>query len=170
MLTIGDPLPAFTLLAVDIDSPGQADAAPAFRQFNQDSFPGQWKVLLCWPAEPANLCPTEVKLYGELVEALAQRHSVLLGVSIASAFQQLAERREQGQKFAWLADAKGELCGALGILQADSGDALRALFIFDPDNRLRHVSVNDPAVGRNPQETLRILDALQSIELWPHGT
>lgn len=169
MLTIGDTLPAFSLFAVDIDTPAHADAAPAFKHLNQDSFPGQWKVLLCWPREPASLCPTEIKLYGELVEALTQRNSVLLGVSIASAFEQLAERHEQGLKFAWLADAKGELCDALGIRQAHSGEASRALFIVDPDNRLRHVSVNDPAVGRNPQETLRILDTLQSVELWPQS-
>ncbi|MBR9818603.1 MAG: redoxin domain-containing protein, partial [Rhodospirillales bacterium] len=69
--------------------------------------------------------------------------------------------------FVWLADEKKELSNALGVLAKGEGVALRATFIIDPDNIIRHVQVNDLSVGRNPQEALRILDALQTDELCP---
>ena len=69
--------------------------------------------------------------------------------------------------FPWLADIKKELANNLGILDQNSGVALRATFIVDPNNIIRHVSVNDGKVGRNPNEILRVLDALQTDELCP---
>ena len=66
-----------------------------------------------------------------------------------------------------LADIKRELSPALGILDKTDGVALRATFIVDPEGIIRFVSVNDLSVGRNPQEVLRVLDALQTDELCP---
>ena len=68
--------------------------------------------------------------------------------------------------FPMLADTKRELSEALGVLHRD-GVALRATFIVDPDHIIRHVSVNDLSVGRNVDEVLRVLDALQTDELCP---
>jgi peroxiredoxin (alkyl hydroperoxide reductase subunit C) len=59
------------------------------------------------------------------------------------------------------------LCAALGILDPKEGVAQRATFVVDPENVIRFVSVNDLSVGRNPQEVLRVLDALQTDELCP---
>ena len=66
-----------------------------------------------------------------------------------------------------LADTKRELASSLGILTKDEGVALRATFLVDPDGIIRHVSVNDLSVGRNVDEVLRVLDALQTDELCP---
>jgi peroxiredoxin (alkyl hydroperoxide reductase subunit C) len=66
-----------------------------------------------------------------------------------------------------LADIKRELSAALGVLHPEEGVALRATFIVDPEGVVRFVSVNDLSVGRNPQEVLRVLDALQTDELCP---
>jgi peroxiredoxin (alkyl hydroperoxide reductase subunit C) len=66
-----------------------------------------------------------------------------------------------------LADIKRELSTALGILDKQEGVALRATFVVDPRGVIRFVSVNDLNVGRNPQEVLRVLDALQTDELCP---
>jgi peroxiredoxin (alkyl hydroperoxide reductase subunit C) len=66
-----------------------------------------------------------------------------------------------------LADLKRELSQALGILDRSEGCCLRATFIVDPEGVIRFVSVNDLSVGRNPQEVLRVLDALQTDELCP---
>ncbi|HCI48054.1 MAG TPA: alkyl hydroperoxide reductase, partial [Rhodospirillaceae bacterium] len=66
--------------------------------------------------------------------------------------------------FPMLSDIKRELSAALGILDADEGVSMRATYILDPDNRIRHVSVYDLNVGRNPAEVLRTLDALQTDE------
>ncbi len=59
------------------------------------------------------------------------------------------------------------LVEALGILHPEEGVAYRATFIIDPDNVIQHVTVNSLNVGRNPAETLRVLDALQIDELCP---
>ena len=69
--------------------------------------------------------------------------------------------------FPMLADVKRELTTALGILDAEAGVAQRATYIVDPEGIIRFVSVNDLSVGRNPQEVLRVLDALQTDELCP---
>src|SRR5262249_50503941 len=69
--------------------------------------------------------------------------------------------------FSMLADIKRELSAALGVLDKNEGVALRATFIVDPEGVIRFVSVNDLSVGRNPQEVLRVLDALQTDELCP---
>jgi peroxiredoxin (alkyl hydroperoxide reductase subunit C) len=66
-----------------------------------------------------------------------------------------------------LADTKRELAGALGILHKQDGVALRATFIVDPEGVIRWASVNDLSVGRNVDEVLRVLDALQTDELCP---
>ena len=81
----------------------------------------------------------------------------------------LAQSDEQlaGADFPWIADNKKELADALGILDRDEGVAFRATFIVDPDNVIQHVTVNGLNVGRNPAETLRVLDALQTDELCP---
>jgi peroxiredoxin (alkyl hydroperoxide reductase subunit C) len=66
-----------------------------------------------------------------------------------------------------LSDIKHELVNALGILDQEAGVALRATFIVDPTGIIQHVSVNGLDVGRNPNETLRLLDAFQTGELCP---
>ena len=68
-----------------------------------------------------------------------------------------------------MADVKRELCTELGILCKNSGVAQRALFILDPENIIRFVMVTDSNVGRNPDEALRVLDALQTGELCQCG-
>jgi peroxiredoxin (alkyl hydroperoxide reductase subunit C) len=66
-----------------------------------------------------------------------------------------------------LADKKQELSKALDILHKGIGMCLRATFVVDPEGTIRFVSVNDLSVGRNPQEVLRVVDALQTDELCP---
>jgi peroxiredoxin (alkyl hydroperoxide reductase subunit C) len=66
-----------------------------------------------------------------------------------------------------IADVRRELSQALGVLDRREGVALRATFVVDPQGVIRFVSVNDLSVGRNPEEVLRVLDALQTDELCP---
>jgi peroxiredoxin (alkyl hydroperoxide reductase subunit C) len=66
-----------------------------------------------------------------------------------------------------LSDVKRELAASLGILDEDEGVAQRATFIVDPDDVVRFIYVTDLDVGRNPEEVLRVLDALQTGELCP---
>jgi peroxiredoxin (alkyl hydroperoxide reductase subunit C) len=95
----------------------------------------------------------------------------ILGGSTDSEFVHLAWRQNRADlkalPFPMLADIKRELTAALSSLDPAEGVAHRATFIVDPENVIRFVSVNDLSVGRNPQEGLRVLDALQTDELCP---
>ena len=95
----------------------------------------------------------------------------MLGASTDTHFVHLAWRRDHADlrhlSYPMLADTKRELATALGVLHKDDGVALRATFIVDPDGIIRHASVNDLSVGRNVDEVLRVLDALQTDELCP---
>jgi peroxiredoxin (alkyl hydroperoxide reductase subunit C) len=93
------------------------------------------------------------------------------GASTDSEFVHLAWRRQhpdlKNLPFPMLADIKRELASALGILDRKEGVALRATYIVDPEGIIRFASVHDLSVGRNVDEVLRTLDALQSDELCP---
>ena len=167
MLTVGNRLPEFDLQAtVDIEKP-----STAFTRINNESNPGKWLVLFAWPKDFTFICPTEIAAFGKLEREFADRDAQILGLSTDSEFVHLAWRQNNDDlrdlPFPMLADVKRELCQALGILDPAEGVALRATFIIDPDGVIQHVSVNGLDVGRNPQETLRILDALQTDELCP---
>jgi peroxiredoxin (alkyl hydroperoxide reductase subunit C) len=166
MLTIGDKLPELTL-------PVQqgVDALPAGETINLAETNGKWKILFYWPKDFTFVCPTEIVGYGELKGDFADRDAVLIGAStdtthVHFAWRKSDERLAQAD-FPWIADTKKELASALGILDPNEGVAYRATFIVDPDNVIQQVTVNGLNVGRNPQETLRVLDALQTDELCP---
>ena len=166
MLTVGDRIPAFDLNAVV-----SLDPDKAFHRINQASNPGKWKVLFFWPKDFTFVCPTEIAGFGKLNNDFNDRDAVIYGASIDSEFVHLAWRNNhpdlKNLPFPMLADIKRELSSALGVLDKAEGVALRATFIIDPEGIIRFVSVNDMNVGRNPEEVLRVLDALQTDELCP---
>ena len=166
MLTIGDKFPSFDLKAVV-----STDPKTAFKQLSDKSDVAKWKVVFFWPKDFTFVCPTEIAAFGKLNKAFAERDAVVYGVSTDSEFVHLAWRQNHADlkalPFAMLADIKRELSQSLGILDKAEGVCLRATFIVDPDGIIRFVSVNDLSVGRNPQEVLRVLDALQTDELCP---
>jgi len=166
MLTIGDKFPNFDLKAVV-----STDPKKAFTAINDASDEGKWKIVFFWPKDFTFVCPTEIAAFGKLNDEFNDRDAVVYGVSTDSEFVHLAWRQNHADlkslPFAMLADIKRELSTALGILDKQEGVALRATFIVDPEGVIRFVSVNDLSVGRNPQEVLRVLDALQTDELCP---
>ncbi len=166
MLTVGDKLPEFTV-------PVQqgVSALPAGETLSHDSFPGKWKVIFYWPKDFTFVCPTEIIGYGELAQDFADRDAVLIGASTDTSHVHFAWRKSDERlaacEFPWLADNNKVLANGLGIVHPTEGVAFRATFIVDPDNVIQHVTVNGLNVGRNPKETLRVLDALQTDELCP---
>jgi peroxiredoxin (alkyl hydroperoxide reductase subunit C) len=166
MLTVGDKLPSFALKGVVTTNP-----KTAFKDISETSYPGKWLVVFFWPKDFTFVCPTEIAAFGKLNGEFADRDAQVLGVSIDSEFVHLAWRQNHEDlndlPFPMLADIKRELSAALGVLDKNEGVALRATFIVDPDGIIRFASVNDLSVGRNPQEVLRVLDALQTDELCP---
>ena len=143
----------------------------AFIDITNESYPGKWKVVFFWPKDFTFVCPTEIAAFGKLNEDFADRDTQVLGFSTDTEFVHRAWRTHQEElrdlPIPMLADTKRELADALGILHKDEGVCLRATFIVDPEGIIRHVSVYDLNVGRNVQEVLRTLDALQTDELCP---
>ena len=166
MLRIGDTFPDFALTGVV-----STDPKTAFRDFTQASDAGKWKIVFFWPKDFTFVCPTEIAAFGKLNGEFNDRDAVVYGVSIDSEFVHLAWRQNHADlktlPFPMLADVKRELTGALGIIDPKAGVAQRATFIVDPEGIIRFVYVTDLDVGRNPQEVLRVLDALQTDELCP---
>ncbi|HVY93491.1 MAG TPA: peroxiredoxin [Bryobacteraceae bacterium] len=166
MLGVGDRFPQFSL-----DATVSTDPKSAFKTITDEDYKGKWKVYFFWPKDFTFVCPTEIAAFGKLNSDFADRDAQILGGSTDSEFVHLAWRTHHADlkdlPFPMLADIKRELCQALGILDRNAGVAQRATFVVDPEGIIRFVSVNDLSVGRNPQEVLRVLDALQTDELCP---
>src|SRR5512134_2560794 len=166
MLTVGERIPSFDLQAVV-----STDQEKAFARVTDQSDTGKWKVIFFWPKDFTFVCPTEIAAFGRLNREFNDRDAVIYGSSTDSEFVHLAWRRQhpdlKNLPFPMLADIKRELSAAFGILDRQEGVALRATFIVDPDGIIRFASVHDLSVGRNVEEVLRTLDALQSDELCP---
>src|SRR5262249_37765555 len=166
MLTIGDKFPSFDLKAVVATDPKKA-----FTEINDRSDERKWKVVFFWPKDFTFVCPTEIAAFGKLNDDFNDRDAVVYGASIDSEFVHLAWRQNHADlkdlPFAMLADIKRELTTALGVLDKNEGVAMRATYIVDPDGIIRFASVTDLNVGRNTQEVLRVLDALQTDERAP---
>ena len=166
MLSVGQKLPAFKLKATVSN-----DLNTAFTDLSQDSYQGKWLVLFAWPKDFTFVCPTEIAEFGRLNKDFADRDTQVLGLSTDSEFVHLAWRQHKEElnklPFPMLADVKRELTTALGILDPEEGVAQRATFVIDPEGIIRFVMVTDLNVGRNVQEVMRVLDALQTDELCP---
>ena len=166
MLTIGDRFPAFKLKAAV-----SLDKGKEFQVISNEDHPGKWKVVFFWPKDFTFVCPTEIAAFGKRNRDFEDRDAQVFGVSTDTHYVHLAWRQNHADlknlPFPMLADTKRELSTALGVLHKQDGVPLRATFIVDPQGVIRHASVNDLSVGRNVDEVLRVLDALQTDELCP---
>ncbi len=166
MLSVGEKFPEYSVTATV-----STDKNNAFTPITSEDYPGKWKVYFFWPKDFTFVCPTEIAGFGKLNKQFEDRDAQILGGSIDSEYVHLAWRTYhedlKNLPFPMLSDIKRELCEELGILDPQAGVAQRATFIVDPDNIIRFAYVTDLSVGRNPEEVLRVLDALQTDELCP---
>ena len=166
MVTVGQRFPTFRLQAVVGLEPGRE-----FQELTERSHPGKWRVVFFWPMDFTFVCPTEIAEFGRRTKDFRARGAEVLGVSTDTHYVHLAWRTHEPMlrdlPFPMLAHTKRELSTALGILHRGEGVPLRATFIVDPQGVIRWASVNDLSVGRNVDEVLRVLDALQTGELCP---
>lgn len=166
MLTIGDKFPQFDLLSVVSLEKGKE-----FAQVSSESYKGKWKVVFFWPKDFTFVCPTEIAAFGKKNRDFNDRDAQVLGVSTDNEYVHLAWRKSHPDlkdlPFPMLADLRRDLSQALGIIHPTVGVAMRATYIVDPEGVIRFVSVTDLDVGRNVDEVLRVLDALQTDELCP---
>lgn len=179
VLTVGDEFPSYELTAV---IPGKLASVAAerpedfFTTVSSNVKPGTWRVVFFWPKDFTFVCPTEISSFGQLHQEFVDRDCEIVGVSVDSEYTHYAWRRShdalQELPFPMASDTRRDLVAAAGVLGPD-GVADRATFIVDPNNIVQFSMVTSGAVGRNTEEVLRQLDALQSDELcacnWEKG-
>jgi peroxiredoxin (alkyl hydroperoxide reductase subunit C) len=165
-VTVGMPFPEFKKKAVVSLEKGKE-----FDTLSSEDLKGKWAVMFWWPKDFTFVCPTEIAEFNKAFGEFDDRDTMLIGASTDSEFVHLAWRNDHKDlrdlRFPMLADTSKSLAEALGILNADERVAYRATFIIDNEGIVRWVNVNDLSVGRNVQEVIRVLDALQTDELCP---
>jgi peroxiredoxin 2/4 len=164
---VGTPSPNFTLDAVVSSARGNE-----FKKVSLTDFRGKWVVLFFYPGDFTFVCPTEIKGFGDALGEFTKLNTVVLGASVDSKYSHLAwiQRGDLGTlKFPLLSDITKDVTYRYGILDETEGVAYRGLFIIDPEGILQYMLVHNMAVGRNVDEVLRVLGALQTGELCPLG-
>jgi len=159
MVQVGQQAPDFELDAV---------VGADFETVKLSDYKGKWVVLFFWPLDFTFVCPTEVTAFSKRTEEFAQLDAVILGASIDSKFTHLAWTEQIGRiNYPMLSDITKQVSSDYGVLIEDQGIALRGLFIVDPDGRLAYQVVHSLNIGRNVDEVVRVLKALQTGELCP---
>jgi alkyl hydroperoxide reductase subunit AhpC len=134
-------------------------------------YDGKWVVLFFYPLDFTFVCPTELTGFNEALEKFHSLDAEVMAVSVDSVYSHLAW--QQGRlgplKFPQMSDLTREVSREYGVLIEDKGYSLRGLFIIDPNGVLRYMTVHDENVGRSVEETLRVLEALQTGALCPLG-
>jgi len=168
ILSVGSEFPTFSKQAVISIEHGQEFAEITFDGHKKDD---KWLVMFWWPKDFTFVCPTEIAEFNKHYQDFTDRDTVLIGASTDSEYVHLAWRNDHKDlkdlKFPMLADTSKSLAEELGILETNEKVAYRVTYIVDPQGIIRWVSVNDLSVGRNVNEVLRVLDALQTDELCP---
>jgi peroxiredoxin 2/4 len=163
MAKVGEPAPDFTLDAV---------VGTEFKKISLSDYRGKWVVLFFYPLDFTFVCPTEIRGFNQALDSFANLNAVVLGASVDSKFSHLAwiKRGDLGDlKYPLLSDFNKETAERYGILDEAEGAALRGLFIIDPNGVLQYELVHNLSVGRSVEETLRVLEAIQTGELCPLG-
>ncbi|MBC8138316.1 MAG: peroxiredoxin [Fibrella sp.] len=168
--TVGQPAPLFSApAAFPADSP-----ADAVRTVSLGDYRDRWLVFFWYPSDFTFVCPTEITAFSDRVDEFEELGAAVLGASTDSAYSHRAwmrtPRLENGiadTRFPILADRTHAIARAYGVLIAEEGVALRGLFIIDPDGVLQYAVINNLNIGRSVDETLRVLQALQSGGLCP---
>ena len=157
--------PNFTAQAVLPDN--------SFGELTLSSYRGKYVVLFFYPLDFTFVCPSEIIAFDRAVAKFEQKNTQLIGVSVDSHFTHLAWKNtplDQGGigqiKYPLVADLNKKISTDYGVLFNEE-IALRGLFLIDKEGIIRHALVNDLPLGRNVDEALRLVDALQYTE--EHG-
>lgn len=133
-----------------------------FKEISLKDYAGKWVVLFFWPLDFTFVCPTEIIAYSNKNAEFEEAGARLLGCSIDSVFSHMEwvkKDRKQGglgeMNMPMLSDIDKTIAKSYGCLideGADNGVAFRATYIIDPKGIVRHISISDLPVGRNPEE------------------
>ncbi len=144
-----------------------------FAELKLSSYRGKYVVLFFYPLDFTFVCPSEIIAFDKALDKFKEKNTEVIGVSVDSHFTHLAWKntpREKGGigsvQFPIVSDLTKEIARSYGVLLNNSV-ALRGLFLIDKEGIIRHALVNDLSLGRNVDEALRMLGALQFTE--KHG-
>ncbi|TCS69709.1 peroxiredoxin (alkyl hydroperoxide reductase subunit C) [Sulfuritortus calidifontis] len=164
---VGKQAPDFTAVAVMGDN--DINASFNFAAYTK----GKYAVVFFYPLDFTFVCPSELIAFDHRLKEFKDRNVEVIGVSIDSQFTHLAWKNTPIEKggigkvgYPLVADIKHEICKAYDV-EADAGVAFRGSFLIDKAGVVRHQVVNDLPLGRNIDEMLRMVDALQFTE--QHG-
>ncbi|MFZ5593553.1 MAG: peroxiredoxin [Pseudomonadota bacterium] len=164
---VGRPAPDFTAAAVMADGSIKEN-------FKLSDLKGKYVVLFFYPLDFTFVCPSEIIAHDHRIEEFKSRGVEVVGVSVDSQFTHHAWRETPVDKggigrvrFPLVADVKHEIQNAYDVVHPDAGVAMRATFLIDRNGIVQHQVVNNLPLGRNVDEALRMIDALQFTE--EHG-
>jgi peroxiredoxin 2/4 len=159
---VGQPAP-------DFDMPSTKNIEKLDQNVSLSDYKGKWVVLLFYPLDFTFVCPTELTTFSERLDDFEAIGAEVIGVSTDSVHSHrawLRTPREQngveGLRYPLASDITKQVSRDYGVLIEDKGVALRGLFVTDPEGILRYAVVHDLNVGRSAEETIRVIQALQT--------
>lgn len=145
-----------------------------FKTIKLSDYSGKYVVLFFYPLDFTFVCPTEIIAFSDRYEEFKQIDTEVLGVSVDSEFSHLAwiqtDRKSGGVgdlNYPLVSDIKKEISAAYNVLDPEAGVALRGLFIIDKEGIIQNAVINNLSFGRNVDETLRTLKAIQYVQAHP---
>lgn len=165
---VGQPAPDFTAPVYD-PATGSLDGTVSLSDYK-----GSWLVFFWYPMDFTFVCPTEITALADRADEFEAIGAKILGASTDSIHSHKAwanTPREKngiaGVSYPILSDMLHDISKEYGVFIDSLGVALRGLFIIDPEGKLRYSVINDLNIGRSVDETLRVLQALQTGGLCP---
>ena len=159
---VGQPAPSF-------DMPSTKNIEKLNENVKLADYSGQWLVLLFYPLDFTFVCPTELTSFSDRYEDFEGIGAAVIGVSTDSVHSHrawLKTPRDKGGvedlRYPLASDITKSVARDYGVLIEDKGVALRGLFVIDPEGTLRYAVIHDLNVGRSADETLRVIQALQT--------
>ncbi|HSO75091.1 MAG TPA: peroxiredoxin [Blastocatellia bacterium] len=132
-------------------------------------YKGKWVVLLFYPLDFTFVCPTELTAFSDRYAELKGIGAEVIGVSTDSVYSHRAWLQTprdkggvEGLEYPLAADSTKKISSDYGVLIEEKGIALRGLFVIDPEGILRYKVIHDLNIGRSVEETLRVIQALQT--------
>jgi peroxiredoxin (alkyl hydroperoxide reductase subunit C) len=159
---VGQPAP-------DFDMPSTKNLEKLDQNVKLSDYKGKWLVIVFYPLDFTFVCPTELTAFSDHYGEFQSVGAEIVGVSTDSVFSHRAwiqtprdKNGIEGLKYPLAADMGGNVARDYGVLIEDKGIALRGLFVVDPEGVLRYKVVHDLNIGRSVDETLRVIQALQT--------
>jgi peroxiredoxin (alkyl hydroperoxide reductase subunit C) len=159
---VGQPAPDFNM-------PSTKNIEKLNENVELNDYRGRWVVLLFYPLDFTFVCPTELTSFSDRYDDFEGIGAAVIGVSTDSVHSHRAWLKTprdkggvEGLRYPLASDITKSVARDYGVLIEEKGVALRGLFVIDPEGTLRYAVIHDLNVGRSADETLRVIQALQT--------